>query len=501
MNKRILLINPGFQGKSKGLNIPLGLMCVGSCLFHQGYNVNILDANNAKQAKGFFNKIRQELSNAVRVGLSVMSAQIPHALEISKHIRQCDPSIPIIWGGVHPTLYPVQTAKSEYVDFVVKGEGEITSFELLAAIEGGKNFREVKGIAFQDREHQEVIVTDDRELMDMNRLPPIEWQLLEDIRHIGSLREVDKLTLLGIPLQTSRGCPHRCAFCIDPILKQKYRLRETDLVLRDIERLIDLGVERIYFIDENFFVNKKRVMEIADGIEKRALNFQWSGSVRADYFRTNHLNLDLLVKLRRSGCKRVGIGAESGSQKILDKLKKDITAENILNAAELLSEAGISANFSFMIGLPRETADDVKKTLQLIGEITSIDTAFKILGPQIYRPYPGSELYFQCLRLGMKEPNTLTEWADSPYIERDISPKHAYMYPWIEYPIEDLHNLIFYASLLGINVRYSPITKLVRRIASARCKAFYFKYPVEREIFNGLDRIGVGKFLGSRIQL
>lgn len=479
----------------------MGLMYVGSYLFHQGYSVKILDAHNPKQAKGFFDKIRHELSDALGVGLSVMSAQIPHALKISRYIRECDPSIPIIWGGVHPTLYPVQTAKSEYVDFVVKGEGENTTFELVRAIQGDNNFREVKGIAFQDREHQEVIVTDDREPVDMNSLPPIEWQLLEDIRHIGSLREVDKLTLRGIPLQTSRGCPHRCAFCINPILRQKYRFRETDLVLKDIERLIDLGVERIYFIDETFFVNKRRLIEIVDGIEERALNFQWFGNVRADYFRTNYLNLDLVLKLGKSGCKRVGIGAESGSQKILDKLKKDITTDDIINAAELLSQAGIKAELSFMIGLPGEKMDDAKKTLRLIKKLTQIDTAFQIIGPQVYRPYPGSELYFECLELGMKEPNTLAEWASSPYIQKEISPRDYCMYPWINIPMGDINNLPFYVQLLGVNLRYAPVAKIVRGLASIRCEAFYFKYPVERKIYNGLSRIGVDKFLRSRRQL
>ena len=220
MNKGVLLINPMLEGKLEGLNIPMGLMCVGSYLFHHGYDVNILDANNANSLSGFIDKVREELSNAVCVGLSVMSAQIPHALEISSIIRRLDPLMPIIWGGVHPTLYPLQTAESECVDFVIRGEGEITTFEMVRAIQGDKNFTEVKGIAFRDKRHQEVIVTGEREFLDMNQLPPIEWQLLEDIRRINSLSKVDKLTLRGIPLQTSRGCPHRCAFCINPILKQ-----------------------------------------------------------------------------------------------------------------------------------------------------------------------------------------------------------------------------------------------------------------------------------------
>ena len=495
VNKGVLFINPMLQGKLEGLNRPMGLMCVGSYLFHHGYDVNILDANNANSLSGFVDKVREELSNAVCVGISVMSAQIPHALEISNIIRRLDPLMPIIWGGVHPTLYPLQTAESECVDFVIRGEGEITTFELVRAIQGDKNFTEVKGIAFRDKRHQEVIVTGEREFLDMNQLPTIEWQLLEDIRRIHSLSKVDKLTLRGIPLQTSRGCPHRCAFCINPILKQRYRYRESDLVLNDIKRLTSLGVERIYFIDETFFINKRRLIERVDGIEDRALNFQWFGNVRSDYFRKNYLDLSLLLKVKGSGCERLGIGAESGSQKILDYLKKDTTTEDIMNAARLLSKAGIKATFSFMIGLPGETSNDAKMTLHLIKELTQIDTGFQIIGPQVYRPYPGSELYFECLELGMKEPNTLVEWASSPYIQSEISPQHYYMYPWIDIPMRDINNLPFYVLVLGANLRCVPIARIVQGLASKRCELFYFKYPIEKQIHSGLKRVGARRLL------
>ena len=493
MGKKVLLINPNIAfRRTWRLNVPMGLLYIGSYLSQKGYNVRILDACNGKNMNKFLNRVEQELRDAMVVGLSVMTAQVSNAIEISRYIRERNPSLPIIWGGVHPTLYPEQTARSEYVDFVVRGEGEITVNELLQVMEQGGSFEKVKGIAFQSNKDQKVTVTDNREFMDINELPSIDWGLLEGIKPNTSITEMAKLTGSGLCLQTGRGCPHRCAFCINSVLKIGYRYRRADLVVKDIERLLDLGVDRIYFIDEDFFANKRRLLELMDEVEQRGLKFGWFANVRADYFRPHYLNLELLSKLKRCGCARVSIGAESGSQRILDILKKDITIEGVLKAARLLNEVGIECDFSFMMGVPGEEESDIRSTLRLIEEIRRVDASlcFDIIGPQIYRPYPGSELYLECLKWGMKEPNTLEGWAYSPYLksEFDLKKSDQDMFPWVKYPLEDLSSLAFYAWLSGIKLRSSLLTKLLRKIGSLRCRRLQFKYPLLRKIHNILTR-------------
>ncbi|GAG03753.1 unnamed protein product, partial [marine sediment metagenome] len=266
-----------------------------SYLHSKGYNVSIIDANNFRRSKDFFDRIKTELDDALCAGLSVMSAQIPDALEIAKSIRAFNASLPLIWGGIHPTLYPGQTAQDSLVDFVVKGEGEITTLELVEAIEGRRDFRQVKGIAFLPNSGHEVVVNPDRELMDIEALPPIEWNLLENVRNNGMAGIVGSTIYEGgIPVQTSRGCPHHCAFCINTVLRSKYRYRQPASVLDDIKELVDSGVNRIYFMDENFFVNRRRLTEILDGIEKHQLVFKWFANVRVDYFREDYITRGLL---------------------------------------------------------------------------------------------------------------------------------------------------------------------------------------------------------------
>lgn len=493
MSKKVLLVNPELPEKMLRLNIPLSLLYVGTSLFHQGYEVNILEANNAVHSKQFFDKLQRELDGVMAVGLSVMTAQISSAVEISRYVRAYNPSIPIIWGGVHPTLYPEQVAASDFVDYAVKGEGEITAIELLEIISSNGDPKKVNGISFQSG--QEVITTAARQALNINELRHPEWDLVEDIRVINDMPEVAKRSGVGLPIISSRGCPHRCSFCINSVLDLKYRYRQTDLVIKDIEDILGLGVSNISFFDEDFFANKRRLIEIIDAIEEKGLRFTWFGSGRADYFREKHINLELLTRIKRSGCQQLGLGVESGSQRVLDILKKDITVEDSVHAAKMLNQVGIDATFSFMIGLPGEREDDIKQTLKLISKITATNNNFRILGPFIYRPYPGSELFLDCLKSGMKEPASLEEWATSPYIGSKINPSDYHMFPWVQYPMEGLTRLIFYSWLSGLKLRYSILTRIVRAIGAWRNKRLFFKWPVEMWALRFLKKFGVDRWL------
>ncbi|MCJ7655365.1 MAG: B12-binding domain-containing radical SAM protein [Dehalococcoidia bacterium] len=496
MSKKVLLVNPRFADEVSIFNIPISLLYLGSWLVNNGYEVCILDALHFKDMPVLLQRIESELSSALCVGLSVMSSQIPNALQISKFVRHYDASIPIIWGGVHPTLYPEMVARHELVDFAVKGEGEVTLSELLEAIEQG-NFQpdNIKGLAFKAGD--DVTLTPDRELLDVNKVPPVNWELIADLKPGSSLREIADLTEHGLPLVTSRGCPYRCTFCINSVTGLKYRHCHTHLVLENLRTILALGVDRICFWDELFFADKKKVKEFLNSIEKEGLSFRWYASSRIDYFKADYLGSeDLLLRLKKAGCETIGMGAESGSQRVLDLLMKGATVEDTLNAAHLLHEAGIRANFSFMIGLPGEEEEDYKKTLQLIEKIREIDDSVVIFGPQIYRPYPGSQLYLQCLSQGFKEPSSLEEWASSPYIRLEISTSQykKSLYPWIEYS-GDLTNLVFYVSLSTVHLRWRPITKLIRLIGATRCRKFYFKYPIAKKIYGLLRGTRIENFL------
>lgn len=492
-SQKVLLVYPNYTVPQSDLIIPMNLMYLGSYLVSRGHEVKILAAGNLESREELYRQIRNEIGDAVAVGLSVMTAQVPSALAISEMVRDANPRLSIIWGGVHPTLYPEQVVRSRFVDFAVRGEGEVTAVELLSQIANGNlEPSSVRGIAYKSGNFlDKVVVTPVREFLNMDELPPIDWGLLEGITPIKDIREIGKLTRRGLFLQTTRGCPWHCTFCINSILKQKYRYRNLDLVIEDIRRLLELGVDRITFMDEDFFANRKRARAFVAKIREEGLNFRWYASARADYFGKGYLSAEFLSELKQNGLRSIGIGFESGSERILKKLRKEITCQDILKTAELLDEAGIEGEFSCMIGLPDEYEEDMRATLKLIQQIMEQDShsRFIILGPQIYRPYPGSSLYFECLNYGMKVPSNLEEWVDSPYLAPESKPAEASAYPWIQVSADRLNKFAFYGWLWGARSRFWFLTKAVRRILRCRCQRYYFGMPFEMKIYYGLIRL------------
>ena len=473
MNK-VLLVNPRLTRRPVRFNIPVGLIYLGTELSQHGYDVNIVDANNTDNYGEFVPQVVKQAEGCLAVGFSVMTAQIASGLEMSVAIKDAHPDVPIIWGGVHPTLYPEQVASNEVVDYVVKGEGEDIAVGLLRRIQDG-----VPSEA----------ICEGNGLFNIDSWQYPQWKLFDDVRRIG-VNKMAELSGVGMPLVESRHCPHRCSFCINPVVGGKYRFRPARLVVDDILKAIESGVHSISFYDEDFFANKKRLVEILDAIEQWHLKFQWFGTARADYFRETHINGSLLKRIKDSGCVHLGIGAESGSQRILDMLKKDITVEDTIHAAELLNKVGINADFSFMIGLPGERYDDMQETVKLVGRVTKINQSFRILGPFIYRPYPGSELYQQCLQYGLEEPEMLEEWADSPYIDDTVSPSDYILYPWVRYSLGKVQRMIFYCWLAGMRVRSRLLTRIVRAVGQWRCRRLFWRLPVEVVLWRVVRAVG-----------
>lgn len=395
----ILLINPElpFQDGPKN-NISLGLLFLGSYLKSKRINVTLKDYNAVDFNENEFKTLVKENDF---IGFSIMTSQIPHALKLAKIVKESNKIL--IAGGFHPTMFPKQIIDLGLFDFSVIGEGEVTLYELVIALENKSDLSKVKGIAY--KKNDKFKINEKRDLLKMEDLPPLDYSLL-------GKSVVKKLKDLWVPIATSRGCPHRCSFCINRILKdnQMWRSWNAIRVIKEIKNLVKLGANKFFFWDDNFYVNKKRVEEICDLIVKNKLKIKWFSDIRADYFREGFIDKILLKKIRKAGGVRFGIGAESGSQRVLNYLRKDISIDNLINSAKLCNEVNIEPTYSFIIGLPNESESDVKKTIDVIRRISIVCPKAKFLGPQLFRPYPGSDLYKTCLEYGWDEPKTLNEW-------------------------------------------------------------------------------------------
>jgi radical SAM superfamily enzyme YgiQ (UPF0313 family) len=469
----ILLINPPFNilKDNYDSSISVGLLCLASYLAERGVGVKIIDG--ARQRK-YWDLLKEEIPHFDFFGLSVMTTQAGPALKTSRLIRSLNPRAKIVWGGFHPTFFPAETATHPLIDVAVMGEGEETLFEIL------KNFHDlpkIKGIAF--RGDRGVVVAEKRALLEVKDLPLPKWELMpRDI-----LENIDI-----IPTHTSRGCPHRCAFCVNAITKNAWRSRPPEQVFEDI-RIIKAKEyfknKPLRFWDENFFVNKQRAEAIVDGMIEENLVIPWETTVRANYLRPDLINDIFLDKLRKSGCYLLSFGAESGSDRILKKIKKDVTREEIISSAKQCLKYDIIPQYSFMVGLPGEETSDIKATISLIDELISLSPKVQILGPQAFRPYPGSPLYDECLASGWSAPRSLEEWAEAMQDQLNfLSPRN---FPWVKDKdlVESLEAYVRFGahplgSALGSTVKAPGLIKLFFVLfCKLRWKMKFFRFPLE----------------------
>lgn len=487
---KVLLINPRFSESVdetiSRTSVPLGLLCIGSYLEEKGYKIRLIDGLSDSR---YTQTIKREVNSSSYVGLSVMTTQIPDAMKICEEIKNTDPDLPIIWGGVHPTLFPAETCADPVVDFVVHGEGELTFLELIDARERGKRLEKIKGLTYWH--NNRLVEGGPRAFLEMDELPLINLELL-------GRKALQELEL--VPTHASRGCPYRCTFCINPITKNYWRCKSPE---KTVDELLSLEKyfkgRKLRFWDENFFVNRKKAELIIDGILEQGLHVEWETTVRADFFR--RAGPELMKKIKKSGCYKLCMGAESGSQRILNLIKKDITVKDLIHSATMCNKFDIIPEYSFMIGLPTENTAEMRQTLLLIDKLRHICPKTEILGPQPFRPYPGSPIYNECIaEYGWRDPKTLREWA--VLMEREwgyLSPK---CFPWVSNPdfVECVwpyaHYALTSASVaMRTGVKVNPFFKfLFMMFAKLRWWFKYFDHPIEYNLATrAINRIKRGK--------
>jgi len=420
MKQKVVLIYPP-TGTIEDYNTPTGTLYVATYLEQNGYDVRFIDCSVEVD---WHERVLEEIKDAICFGSYCMSIHIKHLVPLLTEIKKINPNIKTVLGGAHPTLFPEQTAADPLVDFAVRGEGEGTMLELVQFIErGATDFSEVKGIAFKNPTGV-VHNTPDREFMDMETLPFVNWSLM-------SPKAIKSMSEKIARVQTSRGCLFKCSFCINVITKNtKMRYRSPKRILDEIEYMIKKwGVHRIGIRDEVFLSNRKQAREIAEGIIERGIKITWLANPHIRFTREAWIDDEFLDLLVRSGCTKLQCGGESGNQRILDMLHKTVTPEDNLIFVKRAKKHNIIPLIAFMTGLPTETRDEQLETLKLIWQILEANPNTFINGAAMFRPYPGGELYEQCIRdYNLKMPDTFKGWANIETIGGTKPPwiKHLY---------------------------------------------------------------------------
>jgi radical SAM superfamily enzyme YgiQ (UPF0313 family) len=441
-----------------------------------GYDVRIIDQRTDRDWK---RKLSDALtSDPLCVGITSMTGpQIRYAIGVSETVKS-ESEIPVVFGGVHPTLLPEQTIESENVDVVVVGEGDITFFELIKALEEERPLEEVRGLRY--KEGEKVKRTPLRPLIeDMDKLPRPPWELIDLKNYYGFDTEDNEPS---ITLPTSRGCPNRCAFCYNQTVNRgRWRGLSAEKTLERIRYVVDsLGIKKIYFQDDNFCSHLKRFHAILQGLIEEDLDISWGTSgVRADSVIKMKLE-----KAERSGCRFLEIGAESGSERILRLIKKDLSVLQILAANRKLSSFPFHTKYSFVCGFPTETEEEVKKSISLalkLGEENPKAYATFYL----FTPYPGVPLFDLAVESGFKPPDDLEGWADYSFSD------WYFKYPsWLSHErIKMLDALSFTSRFANRNIRYKIksrpmkfLFELYHPIARFRFKHTFYHLSLEKRI-------------------
>lgn len=389
---------------------PLSHLAIAGPVRDAGYDVCMLDGRWDTDWK---RKVRERADRLACVGItSLTGPSVADGLQFASYVRELRPEVPILWGGWHATFAARQAVEDPRVDVVVRGFGESTFVELLAALRSGRSLREIHGISF--REGQETIETPDRPLEDINQFPPPAYDLIDPARYINTARP--GVRQAGAIF--SRGCPFACEFCLDS--RNKWLGLTVDRMMAEIEFWIGQGANQIMFFDGNFFLGKQRIVEFCEAVLARGLEkkFRWSATAVGN--RVVQMEEELLSLLARAGLHQVALGAESGSQELLSRITNKTTVEHTVDAIRRLTRHGINPYLFFLVGYPDEPADALDRTFRLACLANRINPNAEIQ-VNFTTPLPGSEVFRYAAERGLvEEPRTFADWARFDYLQPSL---------------------------------------------------------------------------------
>ena len=421
---RVLLVNPPFM-RLRGIPLtyfPLSLGYVAAALREAGHETWIYNGESAPDdelrtpLKGaelleshkrymeilsdrehpVWREMRSVLADVEPdvVGINVMSCKFDSAKAVTEIAREERDGVQVVWGGPHPTAMEEESLVRGGADYIIPREGEIAAVKLMQHLGGQLPFQEASGV---------VRWNDDKNTLDHGG--PIQYEADLDkmpfpARDALVFPERRANQVLGAVI-TSRGCPYDCTFCDSKVVwTRKVRNRSPRNVVAEVKEAYQrFGQRQFNFVDDTFTLNKKRVHEICEALQDEAMPIHWSCTTRCDA-----INPEMLREMMAAGCSVVTVGIETGSERMLEEMKKGIVLDDVYRAADMLDDAGLDWHAFFMIGMPRETREDIEATRRLIERISPGRMELSV-----FTPYPGTEEWRVAKSLGLiEEP---VDWA------------------------------------------------------------------------------------------
>jgi anaerobic magnesium-protoporphyrin IX monomethyl ester cyclase len=416
---KVLLINPPATHiireslppvveDSTGVYPPLGLLYVAAYAENvPGCEVEVLDC----QAQGVEHETlggKIAASGPDVVGVQAMTFTLIDAILVAGTVRRVLPEAVVIFGGPHPTLFPAETVSLPEVDAIVVGEGEYPFEGLLRALQSGKDIGSVSGVITKSNASS---VADLRleYIKDLDDLKMPARHLLNMSLYTSPLAAHRRVTTM----MSSRGCPARCIFCDRPQMGKVFRKRSAAKVVEEMTYCaVEHGIGEIVFYDDTFTIDKKRILDICDLLIEQRLDVVWDIRARVDT-----ITPEMLPRLRRAGCARIHYGVETGNPRLQKLLRKNLDLNKVREIFRLTHKEGIETLGYFMIGLPTETEEEIRETLDFMNSLP-MDYAHVAL----FTPYPGTEIYRKALEDGFYDHDYWREFSLNP--KSDFTPRY-----------------------------------------------------------------------------
>ena len=407
---KILLINPTqahalvsevgeLPEDGTGRHPPLGLLYLQASAEAAGHDVEILDANLPGDWE-----YKLRLGGArdpALVGITALTPNLVSVLRTVAAVRNRFPGVPVVIGGPHTDAFPRETVALEGVDYVLFGEADETFVMLADALERGEKCPSIPGLLWED-DGLDWASRERTWVRDLDALPLPDRSRLD----VGNYRGVAGDDQVFATILTSRGCPYSCTFCSTP--NGSTRLRSVDGIVAEMEQVARLGVEHVYFLDDNFPTGGKRLHDLCEEIKRRPHLPDWSCRTAAAGLTEKNLAL-----MKSAGCTRVQIGVETGTDEGLQVLGKAATVDKIRRTFTAGRRAGVTTMAYFMIGLPHERNEaDVRQTLRFARELAPVYALFNVL-----TLYPHTALFHQGVAKGLAEADVWERFARDPHVD------------------------------------------------------------------------------------
>lgn len=437
--------------------------------------------------RDYENLIRGLGARILLAGVSSMTGdQILGGMRFSRLIKELSNAL-VVWGGWHPTLLPEQTLLENEIDLAILGQGEISLRQMAIKLLDGQFPEGIPGTAY--KRDGEVVVVPSEQFVDINTFPDLDFGLLDLNDYVFKPAYAQRC----VGYFCSHGCPFNCAFCcVATVYGRRWYKKDVAKIIEDLRMFKErTGIDSVTFDDDNFFVSREFAIEFCQAMKASGLELLWDTSAHAATF-LKHFSDDDVCLMYEAGCRQIYVGAESGSQEILDLISKGATVEDNLSFVKVLRRHGIVPMLSTMICFPINCGDDVGLTIDMVRRAKLIDPNLRAR-IFFYTPYPGTELYALAEKNGFRAPQRLLDW-----------PRHTlrkFRAPWankdFRWDVEIFANFYFPLSspqyyksvpagrlkpiLFLINLVFFPFAYLRMRLNCFRC-------PLEALVFLGALR-------------